>query len=593
MLPEGIPTVRVTGRFLTPEGKPLSGQVIFRAPGMVTFGEFDVILGGPVTAPLDATGAIEVVLPANDAPGMNPSDWSYMVAEQLAGVAVNRVYQVLLPAETPEVDLADIAPTDPSTPSYVAVRGDSAYEVAVEQGFTGTVSQWLASLVGPQGVKGDTGPVGSRIYTGTTAPTAALGVDNDLYVQSESTTVLGVTSQTVTMWQKTAGAWAQRVPNVRGAAWYVNTTSTPSADTKPGDLLLRTDTGDVWQRNASGWGTAVGNLKGPKGDKGDQGAAGTAGAAGAPGVVQSVNGQSVAAVVLSAADVGAIPATAAGAVNGVAQLGTDGKVPAAQLPTSSGGGAVSSVNTKTGDVVLTATDVGAEAAGSAVLLAGTQTITGTKTFSAVPSSSVAPTTANHLARKSYVDAVPPPGQWAPGDHGFAAWAFDPALGQSTALYPGSGPIRVTAVILRATTSITRIAWFATGYAGGLQSGSWAAIYNSSGTRVAATGDLSTATYEPPEEHDAGGGTITSPLTAAYSAAAGVYYVAWRMVYNATTGDGPMLLAAESGAGAPPNQFGYSMVRRFGVYATGGTTAPASITLASMENGANRFWVALV
>lgn len=42
--------------------------------------------------------------------------------------------------------------------------GDSAYEVAVAGGFTGTEAEWLASLQGPegpQGPKGDTGAAGA------------------------------------------------------------------------------------------------------------------------------------------------------------------------------------------------------------------------------------------------------------------------------------------------------------------------------------------------------------------------------------------------------------------------------------------------
>ncbi len=588
----------VRARFLAPDGTPLSGALVFRAPATLTFPAADVILGGPVTVQLDAQGGIEVTLPATDAPDMDPSGWAYIVTEQLSGIPVGRSYNVLLPRAQPEVDLADIAPTDPSKPNYVGVPG-------------------------PQGDRGPTGAPGSRIYSGTAAPGAALGVDGDLYVRYETTVFLGVTSTTVSTWQRSAGAWAQIGGDVRGAAWYLNNTTTPSTNTKPGDLLLRTDTGDLWQRTASGWGTALGNLKGPKGDTG---ATGPTGATGAAGVVQSVNGKSAASVTLTAADVGALATTAAGAANGVAQLDATGKVPAAQLPAS--GGAVASVNGKTGTVVLVATDVGAldqgaadaryvqpaaipvqsvagktgavtlvagdvgaEAAGTAVLLTGTQTVAGSKTFSSVPSSSASPTTSNHLTRKSYVDGLGG-GEWLPSDHGLLTWAFDPALGQSTALYPGSGPIRVTAVILRTTVTVTRIVWFATGYAGGLTTGSWAALYDSAGNRVAATGDMSTATYEPPEVHTAGGATISSPLTASYSAPAGVYYVASRWQYNTTTGDGPMLLAAESGAGAPPNVFGQTAVKRFGVYATGAATAPATINVASMENGANRFWCAL-
>ncbi|MGW2497285.1 collagen-like triple helix repeat-containing protein [Streptomyces pseudogriseolus] len=136
----------VTGRFLRPNGQPLTGQVVFRAPALLTFPDHDVILGGPVTAPLDSQGAFSVELPATDAPGMNPTGWSYAVAEQFATVAANRNYQIVLPAAVPEVDLADIAPADPTTPNYVAVPGPQG-----EQGEPG-----------PQGEQGEPGPQGPQ-----------------------------------------------------------------------------------------------------------------------------------------------------------------------------------------------------------------------------------------------------------------------------------------------------------------------------------------------------------------------------------------------------------------------------------------------
>lgn len=187
MLPEGIPTVTVTGRYLTPEGEPLTGQVVWRAPAMITFPDQDVILGGPVTVPLDATGRFEVELPATDASGMIPDGWSYAVAEQFAGVPQTRTYQILLPAEAPRVDIADLAPTDPTTPNYVAVRGDSAYEVAVANGFEGTVEQWLASLVstvpgpvGPPGPQGEPGPQGPQGPKGDPGNGSVNSVNGDL-----------------------------------------------------------------------------------------------------------------------------------------------------------------------------------------------------------------------------------------------------------------------------------------------------------------------------------------------------------------------------------------------------------------------------
>ncbi|WP_218638907.1 collagen-like triple helix repeat-containing protein [Streptomyces acidiscabies] len=536
----------VRGRFLSPDGRPLSGSIVFRAPAQLTFPQSDVILGGPVTVPLDAQGAFEVTLPATDAPDMDPSGWAYIVAEQLIGIPAGRSYNILLPRAQPEVDLADIAPTDPSKPNYVGVPGPTG-------------------PAGPAGPKGDAGPTGN---TGATGPTGTPGVVQSVNGKSAAEVVL-------------AAADVGALANNGGYSRMDGTLHVVYAGTGA-DVFKASDAAQSKYTAVNKSAELVTNAPATFSDARIGGGVATFGG-GAGGVLAFAN----AATVPTTNPVGAVLYAEGGTLK-VRQA--DGTV----FTVAAGGGTapVTSVNTKTGDVVLTAADVSAEAAGTAVLLAGTQTITGTKTFSAIPSSSVAPTTANHLARKSYVDASTFAGEWSPADHGLAAWAFDPALAVSTGLYPGSGPMRVTAVILRATTTINRIVWFATGYAGGLLTGSWAALYNSSGTRVAATGDMSTAAYEPAEEHDAGGGTISSPLTAAYSAAAGIYYVMWRMVYNTTTQDGPMMLAAESGAGAPPNQFGYTLVRRFGVYSTGVAAAPATITLTAMENGANRFWAGL-
>ncbi|MFI0737880.1 phage tail protein [Streptomyces sp. NPDC021100] len=586
----------VRARFLAPDGTPLSGALVFRAPATLTFPAADVILGGPVTVQLDAQGGIEVTLPATDAPDMDPSGWAYIVTEQLSGIPVGRSYNIVLPRAQPEVDLADIAPTDPSKPNYVGVPG-------------------------PKGDAGPTGAPGSRIYSGTAAPGTALGVDGDLYVRYETTTFLGVTSTTVSTWQRSAGAWAQIGGDVRGAAWYLNNTTTPSTNTKPGDLLLRTDTGDLWQRTASGWGSVLGNLKGPKGDTG---ATGPTGATGAAGVVQSVNGKSAASVTLTAADVGALATTAAGAANGIAQLDATGKVPAAQLPAS--GGAVASVNGKTGAVVLTATDVGAldqgtadaryvqpaaipvqsvagktgavtlaagdvgaEAAGTAVLLTGTQTVAGSKTFSSVPSSSASPTTSNHLARKSYVDGLGG-GTWLPSDLGFVGWTFDPALtnsGQNLL----AGYVYLCGINLRAATTINSLVFYSCGYAGGtLNASSFAGLYTSAGARVGLTAALN-GTFTANE-----GATVVCPLTAAYSAAAGNYWVA--IVTNGQTAspyNGPVLArganlgTSPAGAAAMPSGFR----RHARLTATGQTALPASFTPASaLTYDANALWAAV-
>lgn len=53
--------------------------------------------------------------------------------------------------------------------------GASAYQVAVNNGFTGTETEWLASLKGPKGDTGATGPQGPKGDKGDTGATGAKG----------------------------------------------------------------------------------------------------------------------------------------------------------------------------------------------------------------------------------------------------------------------------------------------------------------------------------------------------------------------------------------------------------------------------------
>ena len=60
--------------------------------------------------------------------------------------------------------------------------GKSAYAIAVDNGFVGTESQWLASLQGEDGVAGATGATGPAGPTGATGPQGPAGVV-DNYIQ--------------------------------------------------------------------------------------------------------------------------------------------------------------------------------------------------------------------------------------------------------------------------------------------------------------------------------------------------------------------------------------------------------------------------
>ncbi|WP_367140426.1 MULTISPECIES: hypothetical protein [Streptomyces] len=305
---------------------------------------------------------------------------------------------------------------------------------------------------------------------------------------------------------------------------------------------------------------APSTVPGPKGDLGATGPAGPSGPQGpkgdpGSGSVNTVNGKPGPAVTLTSVDVGAIPIADKGVAGGVAPLNSFGNVPTANLPD------------------LSATYVSASTRGSAN---GVATLDGA---SRVPVAQLPP-------------EVPTGHMWEPSDLGLKAWAFDPAVGMSTPKYSGNAALRITAVVLKSAQVVSRIAWHFGGYAGGMVAGSWGAIYNAAGTRVGATAALTGETVIP-GVHNGGGQTVAAPLTASATLPAGVYYVTWAFRYNATTGDGPMMLCADSEHDAPSNVFGLNGVKRFGVISgTAPTSAPATITVPSIENGGNRFWAAL-
>lgn len=261
---------------------------------------------------------------------------------------------------------------------------------------------------------------------------------------------------------------------------------------------------------------------------------------------------------------------------------------------------VRSVNTRSGDVQLTAADVGAEPTGRAVLLAGAQTVDGAKTFSAVPSAKADPTAPEHLARKSYVDGVARTNDWAPADLGFVAWTFDPGLGDGQSAQnstpgdiPASGRIYYNAVILRSAATVKEICVHTLGYSGasgGIGPGSFAGIYNAAGKRLAQTADLSMV-YQ--EVHDVGGATSFLPLSSAVTLQPGIYMVALLLNYS-TSSNAPRIMTANGGYLAP-GRFGRpGTVPRTDMSDTrANNSLPADINWSTDTNGlSNRYWFAL-
>ncbi|UFD97960.1 minor tail protein [Streptomyces phage Pablito] len=234
---------------------------------------------------------------------------------------------------------------------------------------------------------------------------------------------------------------------------------------------------------------------------------------------------------------------------------------------------VTSVNGDTGAVVIDTASIGAIPTSQKAAASGVASLdSGTKVpIAQLPDPSV-------------------PSGFTPESMGLKAWAGDPAFTAAGFSYPGVAKGRMTAVYINRSMSVSKIAWHIFGYAGGLLSGSWAGIYNTSGTLMRATGDLSTASYEPAEQHGTGGAVSTSNLTSAVTLSPGVYYIIWRMNYTASPVDGPALMRFDSSSTCAA-VYGVSNIRRFGSFNSSATSAPSTL-VPSWETDPLRFWAAL-
>lgn len=102
------------------------------------------------------------------------------------------------PPLTVTVEQGDVPPipvTIPPIPLVVEIEkpgpaGPSAYEIAVEEGFVGTPSQWLESLRGPQGISDD------YVFE-QTSPSATWVVTHNLGRYPTGFTVIDSTGQVV------------------------------------------------------------------------------------------------------------------------------------------------------------------------------------------------------------------------------------------------------------------------------------------------------------------------------------------------------------------------------------------------------------
>lgn len=172
----------------------------------------------------------------------------------------------------------------------------------------------------------------------------------------------------------------------------------------------------------------------------------------------------------------------------------------------------------------------------------------------------------------------------PAQHGFLEWNFDPiAISSGNGSAASSGVIYVLKVTARTGGTVSNIV---TTVGGGTTSSltagqNFAGIYDSSGVRIAVTGDQTTAWST--------GGVKTMALQGQVVLQAGRdYFVAF--VANGSTL--PSFVASAGGSTTSANSNLANVVQRFSTNGTG-TSLPASIALNSNSGvGAKAYWVAL-
>lgn len=173
------------------------------------------------------------------------------------------------------------------------------------------------------------------------------------------------------------------------------------------------------------------------------------------------------------------------------------------------------------------------------------------------------------------------GSFDPNDHGFVAWAYDPAQLSNNSTFTTQVMKLVKLPKLPVATTISTL-WVHVGVGGtAVTAGqSFLGLYNTSGTLLAQTADLSVSF--------ATSGLKSGALTVPYAAGAEHYYVG--ILANATTTTPSFSITAAHSASAINANLSTATSR----WATTGgalTALPASVTMGSVTPSSANHWVA--
>lgn len=160
--------IEVTATLVDVTGTPVVGYVSSE--------QGEIVRPKRITAGSDGAWSVDLEANAGIVSDRGDTLWAVMEGRTADGTPI--VTHILVPGSGGpywlgdlRVDLSDTT-TGTGTVVYVpgpagpqgaaGPSGATAYQLAVADGYTGTETQWLASLVGPKGDTGDTGPAGPQ-----------------------------------------------------------------------------------------------------------------------------------------------------------------------------------------------------------------------------------------------------------------------------------------------------------------------------------------------------------------------------------------------------------------------------------------------
>lgn len=157
--PNDVLTRVVTGTYLNAAGSAAKGRVTFTPTSTIVDEDDAVVIDDTLTATLNTSGSFSIELPTTDNKLLFPEGWLYQVKVKLYGVKPV--------AFLSQLSYGDGSPIDIASASAFA-------------GISGALSSPSSSSRGP------IGPRGPGVLIDSGEPSASIGQDGDIYIDSDS-----------------------------------------------------------------------------------------------------------------------------------------------------------------------------------------------------------------------------------------------------------------------------------------------------------------------------------------------------------------------------------------------------------------------